>query len=82
MRLDNYSIGEYEPNRDEAVLRTLNADVRSPIYFNIQGSLMIEGAVFDQNTGRIIYVGLARTVRITEQVARRYLLGLGVTDLP
>lgn len=82
MRFDNYSIGEYEPNRDEAVLRTLQAEIRGPVYFNIQGSLMIEGAVFDQSSDRIIYAGLARTVRISEQVARRYLLGLGVTDLP
>lgn len=83
MRFDNYSLGIHEPARDAVVLRTMTEEVtQRPVYFNIQKALMMEGAVFDQNSDAIIYVGLARAVRITEQIARRYLLDMGVNTLP
>lgn len=80
-RMDNSSIGSFEEERERLAYSTMLENNSQSVYFGIQASLLLEGAVFAKDSDLVVYVGAARGVYITKPIVRRYLQTMGVNDL-
>lgn len=80
-KFEHYNLGIFEKERTMYTQDLLETYREKGVYFNIQGSLLLEGAVFDRNSDLVVYVGFARSVRVTREIARRHFINLRVWDM-
>lgn len=81
LKFDNGTIDALEESRDDTVVEFLNKNKDKQVFFNIQQQVLLEGAVFNKKDNYVIYVGLARAIKFTEEIMNRYFRDMKIVDL-